>query len=173
MPPNSRITAKTPAEFARQAGRFPTILEKATRAGVESMAREVKKDVEGQLRRAGIPSGGRLRGVGRRGARVGSRYDVTGFQNPTALVRMFGPAHLIEGPTRPHQIPRASRISRGRRRGQRRYVVIPGVGVRSRAMHPGTRGKYPWKFGVAKAKPKLPTIQMKFYVDSVKKTFGL
>lgn len=163
---------RTPEEFARRLGRYPSALEKATRAGTEAMAFEVKRTVERNLRAAGVPANGRLRGVGRRGARIGVRYDVAGFQNPSAFIRMFGPAHLVEGPTRPHEIPRASRVARGRRRGQRRYVVIPGVGVRSRAMHPGTRGKYPWRIGVAIAKPKLPKVQMKFYVDSLKRTLG-
>lgn len=165
-------TVSTPEQFAHKVGRLPTHLQKAARAGTEAMALEVKRTVERQLRSAGVPPGGRLRGVGRRGVRVGVRYDVAGFENPTAFVRMFGPAHLVESPTRPHQIPRATRVGRGRRRGQRRYVVIPSVGVRSRVMHPGTRGKYPWRIGVALAKPKLPTVQMKFYVASLRKTFG-
>ena len=83
-------------------------------------------------------SGGdsRLSGVGKRGAKVGARFDIKGDR---VVMKATGPLHFVAHPMQPHRIPK-KRGSRARRR----YVVIPGVGVRSSAQHPGTRGKNTW-----------------------------
>jgi hypothetical protein len=36
--------------------------------------------------------------------------------------------------------------------------VIPGVGVRRSAQHPGTKGKYPWRKGNAAAEEKVQQV---------------
>lgn len=131
-----------------------TFLHKTTKMGGELQRLEqrtvliaamaVKKSVQAQLAAAGVQNG-KLRGVGKRGAKVGVRYDMAGKK---ALVRATGPFQLIERDTKAHQIPRA----RGAR-ARKRYAVIPGVGVRAYANHPGTKGKHPWAKGVVAAIP--------------------
>jgi hypothetical protein len=47
-------------------------------------------------------------------------------------------------------------VGRGkRRRANTKPIVIPGVGVRRSAQHPGTKGKYPWRKGNEAAEPKV------------------
>lgn len=91
----------------------------------------------------------RLRGAGKKGAKLTVRYNEGTFgDGAKALVYVTGPAQLIERDTKSHRIPR-ERGSRGRRR----YAVIPGIGVRAYANHPGTKGKHPWQKGVDVAVP--------------------
>lgn len=90
----------------------------------------------------------RLRGAGKRGARLSVAYNVTGTgTDAAALVFARGPWQLIESDTSPHQIPR----TRGGR-ARRRYAVFGGH-VYSRVAHPGTRGQHPWRRGVELARP--------------------
>lgn len=96
--------------------------------------------------RIGADSGGdsRMSGVGKSGGKVGVRYKQ---QGDTVVIEATGPLHLLERPTKPHKIrPRGKK---------RRGVVIPGVGVRASANHPGTRGKATWAKGRAAAEPKI------------------
>ena len=91
----------------------------------------------------------RLSGVGKRGAKLGVRYNVAGSgDDAKSLIFATGPFHLIERNTKSHRIPK----QRGRRARQR-YAVIPGVGVRAYANHPGTKGQHPWEKGVDDAAP--------------------
>jgi hypothetical protein len=107
-------------------------------------AKAVKTSVQTQLGAAGV-NNGKLRGVGKKGAKVGVRYDLVGKH---ALVRATGPFHLIERDTKAHRTPKV----RGGR-AKKRLVVIPGVGVRAFANVKGTKGKHPWAKGVAAAGP--------------------
>ena len=87
-------------------------------------------------------SGGdlRLSGVGRRGAKVGVRYDIKGTTNPTALVRATGPLHFRESDTKAGPRPHKRR---------RRRSSIPETVYG----HPGTKGVHPWARGKAAARP--------------------
>lgn len=133
---------------------IPVFLEKTARVGTELRrlernmvlvaAQTVKTSVRSQLAAAGVENG-KLRGVGKKGAKVGVRYDILGDK---ALVRATGPFQLIERDTKAHRIPKV----RGAR-ARKRVVVIPGVGVRAWANHPGTKGKHLWAKGVVAAVP--------------------
>lgn len=100
----------------------------------------------------------RLRGVGKKGAKLDVRYNVAGAGiDAKSLVFAVGPFQLIENDTKPHPIPKV----RGAR-ARTRYAVIPGGaeggvhgmrGVRTRVDHPGTQGKHPWAKGVEAAAP--------------------
>jgi hypothetical protein len=118
---------------------------------------------DAQLDVLGPDSGGdyRLSHVGKRGARVGARYDLRG---DTADIKATGPVPLLANPIRPHRIPRANR----RRRG---VIVIPGVGVRASANHPGTRGKDSWNKGRERAKPRIKTAVARKSDEVVRKAF--
>ena len=144
--------AQSPRELAGRldgfAGRLQQVQRDAVNAAAAAVAREVRQEIQ---RVAGADM--RLSGVGKRGAKVGARYDqVVGFRNPSATVRAVGPLHLVERPTKAHAIPKA----RKRRSRRRRVVNIPGVGVRASAQHPGTKGQRPFERGVNRGVRKAP-----------------
>jgi hypothetical protein len=127
---------------------------------------------------AGSPS--RLRGVGKRGARLSVRYTLTKTaDDPAALVFAVGPWQLIERDTRPHQIPRERRTRSFE--GVYGHAVIPGGseapphgprGVRTRVHHPGTKGKKPWARGVEKATPLVTLLFHRLGEDAIRAWFG-
>lgn len=137
-------SSRSGRELGRKLDRVAEDLEDLPLAAVKDGSQIVKASV---LRYA--PA--RLSGVGRRGARLNARYNV-GNYGGEAKSRVFavGPWQLVENDTRAHQVPK----QRGGR-ARRRYAVIPGVGVRAYAKHPGTRGKRPWARGVEAALPKV------------------
>jgi hypothetical protein len=135
------------AGFAKACRSMAADAPKLERRATNAAALEVKGVLLAEMRRA-APN---LRlNVGKRGKKIGVSYQ-PGASSGTAVIRATGPVQLIESATKPHRIPRE------RRRG-RRVVVIPGLGVRAWANHPGTRGKHPWSKGVALAVPKVPKI---------------
>jgi hypothetical protein len=113
---------------------------------VEIGAQAVKDAVLSEMKSAGVKDN-RLRGVGKKGTKVGVHYAFG--DEKTAIVRATGPFHLIERGTRPHRIPKEVRGKRARRR----VFFMPGIGFRAFANHPGTKGKHPWNKGVVRAVP--------------------
>lgn len=156
--------AITPAEFASRARRFAGDLPGVERRTVETAALMVKDTATQQLRQA-VGSDLRMSGVGKRGAKVGARYD-KGNRSSTAVVRALGPVQLVEGSTKPHRIPRQ------RKRGRRRVIAIPGVGVRASANHPGTRAKRPWAKAMDRAIPKVPAVIQEETAKALRGVFG-
>lgn len=150
--------SRLPAELASKLRHAGGAIDGAARDGVFKAALLVKTSVVAQIGTT------RLRGVGRKGAKVGVRFDVKGQQNPTALVRATGPLHLLERSTRPHEI-------RPKRRGGK-AVVISGVGPRAYAHHPGTKGKHPWERGLARALPQVPEVMMREQQQSLRRYFS-
>jgi len=159
--------AKTPEQWAVQANGFTGKLQDAQRRAVGASALHVKKVVGASIVGA-VGADMRMSGVGKKGAKVGVRYDVLGFANPTARVYATGPLHIVERGTKAHRIPK----QRGAR-ARKRLLVIPGVGVRLWANHPGTKGKHPWERGVAAATPAVPRIYQAELIKAVKATFRL
>lgn len=151
------------ADFGRRLGKIAMAVDRGRRDTLTSAALAAKAEQERMIRR---DSGGdmRLSGVGRRGAKVGARYDVRGNR---VEVKAIGPLHFVAHDTKAHRMPRV----RGRR-ARRRYVVIPGVGVRAYAMHPGTRGKDTWNRGREAAAPKVTKIMRSELANVVKRGFG-
>lgn len=102
----------------------------------------------------------RLRGVGRTGAKVGVRHNVRGAKSPTAIVRAVGPLHLIENPSKPHEI-------QPRKRGGKKALSTP-YGPRASVQHPGVRNpKRPW----AKGKPKAEAAAVKVLDHTYRSAF--
>lgn len=134
-------------------GRSET-LKKAGMAGKTAHNAVIKRDSGGDMR---------LSGVGKRGARVGSRFDVRGDD---VEFKATGPLHFVANPMSPHRIPRV------RTRGRRRVVVIPGVGVRAYANHPGTKGKDTWNRGAKVARTKVSRELHDVHTNIVRKAFG-
>ena len=133
-------------------------LARLDRTMAEQAALAIKASVLTAMSEAGVKNG-RLRGVGKKGAKIGVRYDIQGRKN-SALIRATGPFQLIERDTKAHRVPKLyknqfsatnspllsiPKVSRSAKRGK---IAIPGVGVRAWANHPGTKGKHPWDKGV-------------------------
>jgi hypothetical protein len=133
---------------AEVAGRMRAVEEstaKGMRVTVTAAAMKAKVAIS-----AGAPAS--LRGVGK-GAKLGVRYTLSGGEvSPSAKLKATGPWQLIEENTSPHII-RPKRRSKSKGRGAKGAIVIPGIGARAYAHHPGTKGKHPWAKGVEKAEP--------------------
>lgn len=151
------------AGFAKKCRAMAADAPKLERRATNAAALEVKGILLAEMRR--VAPGLKLN-VGKRGKKIGVSYT-PGVSSGTAVIRATGPVQLIENTTKPHRIPRA------RARGGRRVVVIPGVGVRAWANHPGTRGKHPWAKGVAVAVPRVPKIVDAELDRTMRKHFGV
>jgi len=134
---------KTLADLARTAHQLPKELQAAEQRGVRKSALLVTRGIRDEIR--GATGDNRLSGVGRRGARVGAKYDVSGGSNPTAVIRATGPLHLVDRDTDPHL------IAPKRRRGAKALRLANGQMVAS-VRHPGTRGKHVWGKGISKTR---------------------
>jgi hypothetical protein len=143
------LLGDSPATAARKFSRLANDISHFDQRVLNEAALTIKRSVEARLRIA-APKG-RLN-VGKRGARIGVRYDL---KPKSAKVFATGPFHLIESDTKAHRIPRST-IGRGRRQRQNtKPIFIRGVGVRAWADHPGTKGKHPWARGVAMGVPQV------------------
>lgn len=154
-------TSRTMGQLATKLERVSVAMTGARRPGVERAAFATKQallDAEGAPRF--------LKNVGRRGAKVGVRYDIKGSENPTALVRWYGPVHLVNNPTRRHEI-----TPKVRRRKARKAVLVNGT-PRARADHPGTRGKRFFEKGAARAATIAPAEYWKATTDAVARVVG-
>jgi hypothetical protein len=103
-------------------------------------------------------------------ASLGVRYTLSGSEtNPSAKLRATGPWQLIEENTSPHTIgPKR----RGRARGRRGAVVVPGTGPRAVVHHPGTQGKHSWAKGVDRAAPLVAAEMRKQMTNIAVAAFG-
>jgi hypothetical protein len=138
--------------------KYALTLEGTSDKAVGAAALAVKKAIL-----AGAPS--RLRGVGKRGARLSVRYDV---KNGVALVRAVGPWQLIENDTKAHDIFPKKR----RARGGKRVAVLTPQGPRASAHSRGTRGKHPWAKGVERGTPAATLAYVKVIQADLRKQFG-
>jgi hypothetical protein len=155
----------TVESWAQRAARLPAVLVDATPPAVRAGAEVLESRARANLLAA---TGGDLRlsrarsiraaRTGGTGQRVDVKVVVFGSgRRAEAHVRPVGPVSLVEGPTRRHRIPRARSgryamageqlagggIARRRKADRRAFIWIPGVGFRSSANHPGTKGKRP------------------------------
>lgn len=154
--------SRTPAELQGKLRRLAADFEDIDLAVVKEASQVTKEAV---LRRA--PA--RLSGVGKRGAKLGVRYNVAGAAGDAkSLVFATGPFHLIERDTKKHRIPKERKTRKG---GKRRYAVIPGVGPRAWAMHPGTKGQRPWAKGVNDAEPQVRALLEKRVALAIRRIF--
>lgn len=151
---------QTFGQFAVKMATFAAELQPMMTTATAKAALLVTNSVRDQTR---ADSGGdmRLSGVGRRGARVGARYDVRGGRNPTALVRATGPMQLLELPTRPHLI-----------RPQRKRAILTPGGARAYAHHPGTSGKRTWSRGVNRVVGDVPKLYQAELRKQMRRFFG-
>jgi hypothetical protein len=151
--------AEDPAhKAARILAKSAANLKDAHRSAVTDAALEAKKILLDEANK--VASGGRLRNVGRSGAKLGVGFEVsTSGSGARAIVKARGPWQLVERGNRPHVI-------RPRRRRGKRALSFDGRAYAS-VRHPGTRGKEPWAKGQAKAGPKVAKILATRYIRAV------
>lgn len=145
----------TPQDWAQRAATLPAVLvhttPRAVQAGAESLAEQARTNLRnvsgGDQVLSRVRSG--------RGARVDVKVAVQGSGSGTrALVLPVGPVSLVENDTTAHREPfaylsertggrRSYSMARRRKAVRRGFLFIPGVGIRTRVRHPGTRGRHP------------------------------
>lgn len=162
------MTSSVGATVARKAMRATTELQRAGPVAMSAASLAFKRTIEAEIRKA-APSG-RLKGVGRKGARVGVRYDLKNGGN--GLLKSFfkatGPLHLLERSTKAHRITPRSR-GRGRSRSAGGGLVLPDGGVRRSVQHPGTKGKQPFEKGIEKGKDAALKTLRNAHTDAIKR----
>ena len=105
----------------------------------------------------------RMSNVGKNGSRLAIKYRVdTRGEVASASISVSGPAQLIERPTKPHGIyPKGSRGTSRRKAtrkfagpvivntktGKKNLIMPPARGYRRSALHPGTKGEFPFALG--------------------------
>lgn len=124
-------------QFAGKLHRYQSELERVPKQGVTAVAVLAKRNIE-------VAMGKPVLIVPRaKKRRVSPFYTVTGTgATAKAVVAMRGAAPLVERDTKPHREPKTSK------RGGRKLLSIPGIGVRASVMHPGTKGKHPFQHGI-------------------------
>jgi hypothetical protein len=159
--------SQLPADLTKRVTRIDKAINDSIRDTVRAAAiaakdaqlDEMRGDTGGDLILSRVRSG--------KGARIGTRYDLTGTgKNTLATIRATGPVPLVANPTKPHPIPKV-----GPRARRRKRLAIPGVGVRMNANHPGTRGKDTWNDGRVKAVPRVTAIVERRTDNAVTKAF--
>ena len=156
----ARDLSQMPGDLAKRVAKIDQAIERSRKDTVRAAAMAAKGehldvmrgDAGGDLRLSRVRSG--------RGSSIGVRFSVSG---DSAEVKATGPVPLLANRIGPHRIPKAGR--------KRKPIVIPGVGVRMSANHPGTKGKDTWNRGRERAEPKVSKIVAKRTDTVVKKAF--
>ncbi len=111
-------------------------------------------------------SPGRLRNVGKKGARLGVKVTVRGGAgNAVGVVRATGPWQIIEFDTKAHRLPRE------RRRKASGPVSLGPDRVYSNVNHPGTKGKHLFGKAAIAARPLLPKVYQRELILAMAKIF--
>lgn len=145
-------------EFVGKLGEAQAAVSAVPTTGVTAASQLVKRNIL-----AITP--GRLRGVGKRGGKLGVRYKIVN-RGPEAesFIKATGPFQLIERDTKAHGIPR------DRTRGRTRYAVF-GDGVYSHVDHPGTQGKHPFERGTTASFPGIRKIFQDENYEALRRVF--
>lgn len=94
------------------------------------------------------------------GGKVGVRFDLKG---DNALVRMTGPGHLVNNPTKAHPIQPK----------RRQALLIPTADrPRASAQHPGTSGRKFWQKGRKLSERVAPEVYVREQVNGVLRALG-
>lgn len=148
-------------------GRLEKMPEVVRQAGVKTINEAALLTKQAFLAAPGAPRF--LRGVGKRGAKVGVRYKLLGgTSNPSAVVRWWGPAHLVNNPTKAHDIK--PRGSSGRRRSGAKALLINGD-MRASSHRKATTGKHFFEAGREAARIALPRVHQRAVHDGLATIF--
>lgn len=146
----------------RMATRLPTELRVAQVRGVTGVASHVSRGIRTEVRSA---TGGNMRLSGANNARIGIKWTRDlGGANPSITISPTGPIMLIEEDTPPHVI-------RPRKRGGKKALKF-GNQFAAGTLHPGTKGKHPWRKGVAKSAPGSGVVYDKAVQDAIRRAMA-
>jgi hypothetical protein len=149
-------TTTDPKKFVADIRKMATITQRRQVQIVNEGALLTKTIILSEAAQAGVTPASKIAG-----GKWGVRYNVKGFNNPAALVRIFGPFHLVDRPTKSHEIgPR----KKGRRRSGKKAVSFNGI-ARATVQHPGTKGKGTFPDAKKKASVAVPRIMAKSVVS--------
>jgi hypothetical protein len=175
------------ADLALSAARTASALPEAQRRGVQKAALHVTTVIRSEIR--SVTGDMRLSGVGRRGAKVGASFKVSGTGG-SATVKATGPLHIIERDMPPHDIqPRGYRVSKrylnlvakgklpadGKRiyLGGGKALKFGGGFYRRASLAGGSRGKHPFERGWKKAAPETTRIFQREVRATFRKSWGI
>lgn len=163
-------TSRSAAEFADKITKLATVTQARSKEAVSQGALTGKEIIVAQAAVRGVSLTSRIAG-----GKWNVRYDVRGFNNPTAFLRITGPFHLVENDTRAHPIYR--RAARARGRGSKRInterrlaQAFGGTGAysggamkingdfRRVVQHPGTKGKHIFRDSKKKIGKAVPVV---------------
>jgi hypothetical protein len=165
--------ARDLGDLAASLSRAPEALRRGQYNGIKVAALHVTTEIRDATRRA---TGGdsRLSGVGKSGAKLGAKYKIYGWSNPTAYITATGPYHLLERDTSPHRIiPRGRRVSKrwenavrkGRLPADSKKIFLGGKKalafngrLYSSVQHPGSAGKHTFERTWKRVAPDTPKI---------------
>lgn len=188
------------AELATKITLIGSKIANSNAEAVGAAAQVVKDATIPYVRRA---TGGdlRLSGVGKKGARIGVRYNVRGQANATAIVSATGPAQLVERDVKPHVVtsrysPKALGRTRARRLASanaaatfnalaagggatkgagwdRRAVIKFGdVVARYAVQSGGSRGRFPYRDGFRAGAKLSPKAYARVQARNFAEVFG-
>ena len=123
--------ASSPAQLAAKLQKVSKNLEKVPRNAVFKASLAGKAVMVAEAAAKGLSPTSRIAR-----ARWSVGFDVKGTRNPTSILRYRGQVHLVNNPTRPHDI-----VPRERARGRRKRALATAHGPFGRVRHPGTKGK--------------------------------
>lgn len=176
-------TSTSAAQFADKITKAATVTQRRQKLTVEQGALVAKEIVIAEAASNGVSPTSKIAG-----AKWGVRFDVKGFNNPSALLKVVGPFHLVEGDTRAHRIYR--KVARKKGRGSARInkqqalnEVFGGVGAyrggalklpegfRRVVNHPGTKGKGIWKSSQPKIRKAVPRVMSQRIISGWREAF--
>ena len=164
-------TSRSAAEFSGKIVKMATITQTRQKQTVEQGALTAKTIIIAEAAAKGVSPQSRIAG-----AKWGVRYDIKGFNNPTALVKVLGQFHLVDRDTARHKIYRKAARVRGKgssriNKAQKLAEVFGGTGAykagalklgdgsfRRVVDHPGTRGKGIFDASKAQAAIAVPRV---------------
>lgn len=164
-------TSTSVRQFSGKITKMATVTQRHEKELVNQAALVVKELIYAEAAVRGVSPTSKIAG-----GNWGARYDIKGFQNPTALVRVWGPFHLVERDTKAHMIYRRGRrvTGRGARRINRHQslaevfggtgaynggaLLMPDGKFRHVVHHPGTTGKGIFDAAKVKARVAVPII---------------
>jgi hypothetical protein len=173
--------------FARRMATLPGAVVDATPDAVRAAAVVLEEEAESNLSTA---TGGDLR-LSRvrsgRGAKVGVEVRVKGSgSRAQGIVVPSGPVLLVEDDTRAHVEPfqysgRYTMAGQTTRRGtagkrskaaRKGFLFIPGVGIRARVRHPGTKGKKPIQRAFTEHADQAGRVGLDVFADAIRTHLG-
>ncbi len=138
-------TSRSAAEFSQKIVKMGTITQRRQKDTVFQGAMATKAIIIAQAAAKGVTPTSK---IAKKRWSVG--FNIEGFNNPTALVKIRGPFHLVDRPTRSHRI--------GRKKGRGRALKLGDGSFRTVVDHPGTKGKGIFDASKTKARVTVPQV---------------